>query len=269
MRSHTFLILLALILGCTARSQPRIGFAYYDLDRLYDTIPSLFYDDTDHTPAGRLCWNDARYRTKIRGIAETLDRMAMPLVGLYGVENERVVRDLISAGEQPYCYIHRTLNTFDGMDFALLYHGDRFLPSHTESGRGYLAVEGTLDGRPTLLLLVRGDTYLGELIEEARERTPNVRILCAGKLSAAAAGAGLVDALAPVQRRGRGNAYARGGWWLHDRILCDTTFTILRADIFARESLLDPRTGTPRATYVRQRYTGGNGRYFPIFLYIK
>ena len=41
------------------------GFAYYDLDRLYDTIPSLFYDDTDYTPEGRLCWTDERYRTKV------------------------------------------------------------------------------------------------------------------------------------------------------------------------------------------------------------
>ena len=73
----------------------------------------------------------------------------------------------------------------------------------------------------------------------------------------------------PAGRRGRGNAYARGGWWLHDRILTDTTLTVIRADVFARRDLLDPRSGTPLPTYRRQRYTGGIGRYFPIFLYIK
>ena len=79
----------------------------------------------------------------------------------------------------------------------------------------------------------------------------------------------LRDALAPAERRGRGNAYARGGWWLHDRILTDTALTVIRADVFARRDLLDPRSGTPLPTYRRQRYTGGIGRYFPIFLYIK
>ena len=138
-----------------------------------------------------------------------------------------------------------------------------------ETGYGYLCVEGTLDGKPTAVLLTRGDRYAAELLEELRERTPGIRILCAGKLpSGTAEKLSLRDALAPAERRGRGNAYARGGWWLHDRILTDTALTVIRADVFARRDLLDPRSGTPLPTYRRQRYTGGIGRYFPnIFIY--
>lgn len=263
-------IIFTLLFCCAGHAQQRTGFAYYDLDRLYDTIPSLFYDDADYTPEGRLHWTGERYHAKVERAAAMIAEMEMPLVGLYSVENEAVVKDLIRASGIPYSYVHRTLNTLDGMDFALLYYGDRFLPARTETGYGYLCVEGTLDGMPTAVLLTRGDRYAADLLAEMRERTPGIRILCAGKLPAGAAHRlGLTDVLVPAERRGRGNAYARGGWWLHDRILADTALTVVRADVFARRDLLDPRSGMPLPTYRRQQYAGGVGRYFPIFLYIK
>lgn len=239
MKRISFLAIFFVIASLGAiHAQQRTGFAYYDLDRLYDTIPSLFYDDTDYTPEGRLRWSGERYRAKVERAGAVIGRMAMPLAGVYGVENEEVVKDLVRASDLPYSYVHRTLNT--------------------------------LDGKPTAVLLTRGDRYAAELLEELRERTPGIRILCAGKLpSGTAEKLSLRDALAPAERRGRGNAYARGGWWLHDRILTDTALTVIRADVFARRDLLDPRSGTPLPTYRRQRYTGGIGRYFPIFLYIK
>lgn len=263
----TFLLLFG---GGMLRGQERFGFAYCDLDRLYDTVPALFYDDTDYTPQGRLRWDGARYRAKIDRSAEVLDRMAMPLVGLYGVETEAVVRDLVAAGRHPYCYVHRTLNSLDGMDFALLYFGDRFFPGRIEAGRGYLCVEGLFDGEPLAVLLVRGERFLAELVCEVRERRPGVRILCAGKLSpSAAAVAGLADLLAPAERRGRGNAYVRGGWQLHDRILADDSLRAVRADVYVRREWLDPRTGLPVPTYRGTRYVGGAGRYLPLFSYIE
>lgn len=43
-----------------------------------------------------------------------------------------------------YSYLHCTLNSLDGMDFALLYYGDLFDPHYEEPGRRYLYIEGTL-----------------------------------------------------------------------------------------------------------------------------
>lgn len=264
-----FVIILLLTID-SSYAQKRIGFAYYDLDRLYDTIPSLFYNDTDYTPDGHLHWNHERYRVKVELVAKTIVRMEMPLVGLYGVENEAVVKDLVQASSLPYSYIHRTLNSLDGMDFALLYYGDRFFPERIEEGYGYLCIEGTMDDNPLAILLTRGNRFAAELIEEIRDRTPNVRILCAGKLPAHAANdLQLQDALAQAENQGRGNAYSQRGWWLHDRILTDRSFSILRADIFARRDMLDPHSGAPRPVYYRKSYAGGSGHYFPIFLYIK
>ena len=103
-----------------------VGIAFYDVDRLYDTLPALFYDDEEYTPRGRLRWTAERYARKIRNTAAVIDSMALPVVALRGVENERVVHDLAAACRGDYSYLHRTLNTLDGLDFALLYYGDLY-----------------------------------------------------------------------------------------------------------------------------------------------
>ena len=58
-----------LILNCSSYGRPPVGIAFYDVDRLYDTVPALFYDDSDYTPEGRLRWTAARYERKIRNTA--------------------------------------------------------------------------------------------------------------------------------------------------------------------------------------------------------
>ena len=41
-----------LIFNCHSYGQRPIGIAFYDVDRIYDTVPALFYDDADYTPEG-------------------------------------------------------------------------------------------------------------------------------------------------------------------------------------------------------------------------
>ncbi len=275
-RLTLFALLLTGVLSVFAQNRPPhttpppVALAYYDLDRLYDTLPARYYDDSRYTPTGELRWTSERYRAKIAAAAATIEAMGLPLVALYGVENEQVVRDLVTAcPASDYSYIHRTLNRFDGLDFALLYHGDRLLPDRIEEGRNYLCIEGLLDGRPVALILTRGEDFLNELIEELRSRTPRPTLLCAGKLPhGAARRLGLEDPLRQAERAGRGNARSRSGWWLHDRILCDKHCTPLRADIYARRELFDPRGEAPAATFRGTTYTGGAGRYLPVFLYL-
>lgn len=89
-----------LIFNCHSYGQRPIGIAFYDVDRIYDTVPALFYDDADYTPEGRLHWTAERYARKIRNTAAVIDSMALPLVALWGVENEQVVRDL--RAERPH-----------------------------------------------------------------------------------------------------------------------------------------------------------------------
>ena len=74
-----------LIFNCHSYGQRPIGIAFYDVDRIYDTVPALFYDDADYTPEGRLHWTAERYARKIRNTAAVIDSMALPLVALWGV----------------------------------------------------------------------------------------------------------------------------------------------------------------------------------------
>ena len=155
-----------------------MGIAFYDIDRLYDTLPSLFYHDDDYTPEGRYGWDTERYRRKIRHTAAVIDSMALPIVALWGVENEAVVRDLAAACRGDYSYLHRTLNSLDGMDFALLYYGDMFYPERVEEGRRYLYVEGLLERDTVGLVLCAEERMAGWVVRDLRRERPTCGSWC-------------------------------------------------------------------------------------------
>ena len=117
-----WLMTIILALGCVVQiaAQSVIGVAFYDVDAMYDTIPSSSYDDRDYTPQGRRAWGEERYRRKVEHTAAVIDSMGMDVVALYGVENEQVVRDIAMACKSDYTYLHREQNGSSGLDFALL-----------------------------------------------------------------------------------------------------------------------------------------------------
>ncbi len=269
-------------------AQP-LGIAYYDADHLYDTVPSPFYDDSDYTPGGRYGWNTARYMRKVRHVAAVIDSMSLPIVALWSVENEAVVRDIAAACVGDYVYLHRTLNSLDGMDFALLYHGDVFYPGYIESGRRYLYVEGVVrrmegPGRfaqrrsatprvrvDTLGLVLCSDTRMVKwVVEELRDDRPGVKLLVLGRSQLfEPAEAGLVDAHARAAARGRGNIRIRTGWRMRDRILADTALRTTGGDVFARRFLVDHNTTYPIKTFENGRYRGGYSYALPVYVYIE
>ncbi len=189
---RTALLLLALH-AATATAQP-LGIAYCDADHLYDTVPSLFYDDTDYTPRGALRWNTERYRRKIARTAALADSLGLPIIALWSVENEAVVRDIAAACQSDYSYLHRTLNSLDGMDFALLYYGDRFFPHYVEPGRRYLYVEGVLRrpaGRGDIrrfrtdtlgLVLCSEQRMVRWVVGDLRDERPGAKLVVMGRL---------------------------------------------------------------------------------------
>lgn len=246
------------------------GIAFYDVDKIYDTLPALFYDDEEYTPEGRRHWDTERYRRKIRNTAAVIDSMALEIVALWGVENEAVVRNLVAACRGDYTYIHRTLNTLDGMDFALLYYGDRFFPHYVEPGRRYLYIEGTL-GRDTVGLVLCAENRMAEwVVRDLREERPSARLVVLGRSATMdPARYGLHDATARAEYSGRGTIHSRGRWTMRDRILVDTCLETVAADVFARRFLIDPRSGSPLATFKGRVYCGGYGYSLPVFVYIR
>ncbi len=268
--SRSILYLSCLIFNLFCASAQKTGFTYYDLDRLYDTLPSLFYNDTDYTPQGRLEWNTARYQRKICHTAAVIDSMALPVVALWGVENEAVARDIAVACRGDYSYLHRTLNTFDGMDFALLYYGDLFDPHHIEEGRGYLYVEGTLH-RDTLGLVLCSDPRMAAwVVRDLRDDRPHAKLMVMGRTeSLKNETLGLRNATARAARAGRGTIRRSGRWQMRDQIWADTSLNSYQGDVFARRFLIDPKTGTPLSSYSRGRYQGGYSASLPVFTYIR
>ncbi|WP_346699308.1 hypothetical protein [uncultured Alistipes sp.] len=268
-RSLSILAILVLASLAAAAKSP-VGIVFYDVDRIYDTIPALFYDDSDYTPEGRYGWNSERYTRKIRNTAAVIDSMALDIVALWGVENEQVVRDLSAACREAYTYLHRTLNTLDGMDFALLFFADRFAPERVETGRRYLYVEGECEGR-TLGLVLCGDARTTEwLVADLREEHPGVPLVVMGRVGRIPAERfGLRDATARVEKAGRGNIRRAGRWEMRDRMLVDTLLDSSDADVFARRYLVDQKSGNPLRTYSRGVYRGGYGYSLPVFVYIR
>lgn len=266
--ARSFAIVIYAVVAATgiAARQPA-GIAYYDVDRLYDTLPSHFYDDRAYTPQGSLRWDGDRYRRKVEGIAAVIDSMSLPVVALYGVENEQVVRDIAERCGEDYSYVHRTLSTRNGLDFALLYWGDRLFIDKVESGFDYMAVDGSLDGRRIILILSRYSSA-AERIAAAAATAGDRRVIVMGRTDNFETKAGLFrDATAEAEAAGMGNALFWRGWTMADRVVTDRSCDA-NASVYARQWLLD-RKGAPAATFRGRRYTGGRSGRLPIYIYIR
>ena len=273
------LLLFVLLLLCSLQVCAQTLFAYYDVDRLYDTIPSPFYDDTAYTPTGRYGWNTERYTRKVRDIAAVLDSLQVPIVALYGVENEQVVRDLSAACTGDYVYLHRTLNTLDGLDFALFYHGDRFRPIRSRTGRRMLRIEGILQRstpagalrRDTVTILLAADPATAALhLRDCLEEAPDRPLLAAGRLEKVdAAALGLTDRMARAARKGHGTRRTRLGWRMRDRIFTSPALGSRSGQVYVQRFLLDADAAAPLPTCDARRYRGGRSGNLPLWCKIE
>lgn len=264
----TIALLGMCILHCAAQHHSGLSAAFYDVDCLYDTIPSPFYDDGDYTPQGRLHWDSDRYRLKVSATARVIDSLATDMVALYGVENEDVVRDIAAACNSDYAYIHATNDSDDGLDFALLYFGDRFTPHRTIRWRNALAIRGEAADRPLTIIITHRCSSLGVLVARLRDETTqgedNIMVMgMPNKLNFPEYG--LHDATAQAERAGRGTRRIAGRWQMRDRIATNIAGVEV-CDVYAARWMLS-RSGEPAPTYDRTKYVGGCGRNLPLFIY--
>lgn len=260
-----WLLLIFALLSCGgARAQRSLDIAFCDIEALYDTVPSKFYDDSDYTPQGRLRWDSQRYRRKVESVARLIDSLALPVVALWGVENEQVVRDVVMATEGDYAYVHRTHDGSDGLDFALLYYGDRFFPERITPWRGALCIEGKADGVDVAIIINHRCTSLGVLLSERGLLEFERRVVVLGTPGRVSpVEFGLKDHTSVAERAGRGNVVRSGGWQMRDRV-SSTWRGEVRCDVYAAEWLLDGQ-GAPRPTYSNRKYYGGVSASLPIF----
>ena len=150
------LIILALFTLVNQAQAQSVTIGFYNVENLFDTIPSLFYED-EFTPEGRKAWTSDRYQTKMNNITQVIDQMSCDVIGLCEVENESVIRDLVQRLKTDYTYIHITSSDRRGLDLALLYKADIFIPSKhyliTSPYREPMAIDGKLFGEDVSIVI--------------------------------------------------------------------------------------------------------------------
>ena len=131
MRTVTLLLLLNFC--CSLLGQEEFRIAFYNTENLYDTIRNEKINDEDFTPEGHLHWNTHRYNQKIESIGQVLSSMGESyppaLIGLCEIENETVIKDLLSSRNmQAHNYKFTMTKSLDarGSNVALLYQRDQF-----------------------------------------------------------------------------------------------------------------------------------------------
>jgi hypothetical protein len=261
---RNLLIVLFVLCSLCVRAQQSLDIAFCDVEALYDTIPSKFYDDRAYTPQGNRHWDSQRYRHKVASVAALIDSMAMPVVALYGVENEAVVRDIALATKGDYAYIHRTMDSRDGLDCALLYYGDRLFPETITSWRGALCVECVVDGRKMAIIVNHRCSSLGVLMAERRLNDEGRSVIVLGTANMQnMSDLGLQDHSSPIEAAGRGNMMRSGRWQMRDHI-ASSWHGKVRCDVYAKKWLMSPSGGV-LPTYDRNKYYGGVSGSLPIF----
>ena len=157
---------------------------FYNVENLFDTVPNPPNLDQDRTPSGKYRWSSKKYLSKIQRLSAVLKqipsmgRSGPSLIGLCEIENSRVLRDLAQSPalkRQNYAWIHHDSPDHRGIDVALLYKKEDFLPvqfrahrlliedeqGHRRYTRDQLVVSGLLEGEEIALLIVHWPSRSG------------------------------------------------------------------------------------------------------------
>ncbi len=260
------LLLVALCSLLRAENPTTIAFAYWDVGRFYDTIPSLFYDDADFTPKGKNGWGALRYGRKVERVAAVLDSMQLPIVALCGVESESVVRDIVVATKCDYSYVHRTIDGRDGLDFALLYYGDVLFVDYVQTFYGRIYIEGEIAQRRVGIWLTRSGYYLKSSSPPHRNGEVAATIVAGRIYRKDVESMALSDPLRPHEKAGRGNTRSSRGWYMRDRIGVSDGVELRKSGVYITPWLLD-EYGAPKPTFSKRGFVGGYSSHLPLCIY--
>lgn len=151
-------------LCCKGDSSEVFGVAFYNVENLFDTINANGRYDLEFSPEGARKWDSAKYRLKINNLANAIAGLVTDstpcgpaVIGIAEVENESVVKDLVSAApleRRGLKYVHRDSPDPRGIDVALLYDPCKFSVTGVEAHR--LHIDDNPDFRTRDQLCVSG-----------------------------------------------------------------------------------------------------------------
>ena len=258
---------------------PEFGIAYYNVGQLREVEHSDNRSNhRNHIRPSKksASWNQLQYNLKIRHTARVIDSIALPIAVVYGVESEQVVRDLVEASSRDYAYIYRNQNINDGLEFAVLYQADRFMPEKLTEWEKALCIEGIASGNanglagstPLKLILSHQCTSIGELMRSCRINTKTDKIILIGQFNnTSIEQLSLSDTTLVAQQMGHGN-YAEGGQWkMHERVATNIGGKY-RCDVFVTSWLLN-NSSTHQSPHNSKRYYYGSSSNLPLYIYFE
>lgn len=120
---------------CQSSDAQEIGILFYNVENLFDTYDDTLKTDEEFLPQGIRGWNYTKYAKKINRIARVIYESGgwnpPCLIGLCEIENQHVLNDLIyktGLSKLNYRYIHYESKDIRGIDVALLYNTNDFIP---------------------------------------------------------------------------------------------------------------------------------------------
>ncbi len=195
--------------------------AFYNVENLFDIKNDSLVRDDERTPDGNYNWTKERYQKKVEHIAKVLEKVGQEtskrvpdIIGLCEIENSQVLVDLVSHPQlkkYKYAFIHKDSPDERGIDVALLYRTQTFLPTsiaflplwlfddlgYRDYTRDQLVVSGILEDMPLTLLVNHWPSRSGgelrsepfriaaakrskRTIDSLRRASPNAKIISMG-----------------------------------------------------------------------------------------
>jgi len=164
-----------LIISAQEKQVGVYSIGFYNLENLFDTIPSPGVEDTEFTPDGVKKWDGKKYWKKIDNMAFAISKMAREycpegpaILGVCEIENRSVLEDLTKSKHLRsvgYQIVHYDSPELRGVDVALLYNPRLFtvtsskpyrflLPGQPDwKSRDQLLVSGLLAGEPVHIIV--------------------------------------------------------------------------------------------------------------------
>jgi hypothetical protein len=148
---------------------------FYNLENLFDTIPSPGVDDLEFTPDGIKKWDGKKYWKKIDNMSFAISKLAREycpegpaILGVSEIENRTVLEDLVKSPNLKsvgYQIVHYDSPEARGVDVALLYNPKLFKLTSSKAfkftllnkpdfkSRDQLLVSGLLVGEPVHIIV--------------------------------------------------------------------------------------------------------------------
>ncbi len=163
-----FLLLIA-CLQVDAQKQP-CAVVFYNLENLFDTIPSPGVFDREFIPSGSKAWNSSKYWKKIGNIEQVFYEIAKTvksyptIIGVSEIENRNVLEDIVATPKlvrANYDIVHYDSPDVRGVDVALLYRPDMFTVENSRSLRIEMPDNKDFKTRDVLMVwgLMRGERF--------------------------------------------------------------------------------------------------------------